>query len=562
MSIKFKLIAGFITVAMIAALIGLISMTNLNAMARSAEHMYMNQTMPLGQLVYITENFQRQRINIRDLVQAQSDTDVRAIEATLTQLDQQVERAYAAYQSTLLPGRGQDLFNLALAARSEFRASFQQQMDLARAGRNQDAIDLIDGQGRVAALAYQAALNDLVSFKMDNAEAEYQQALATAAQISLTVTSIAFVGVIAALILGISIALSISNPLGVAVKLLGQMAQGDLRTRVPPKFLKRGDEIGTLAKALDLFADELRRIVSGILAASQQVAAGSEQISSSAQQLSQGSTEQAANAEEVSSSVEEMSATVKQNADNSQATESIARKSAIDADQGGQAVSQSVEAMKEIATRISIIDEIARQTNLLALNAAIEAARAGEAGKGFAVVASEVRKLAERSQKAAGEIGDLSNKTVSSATNAGSIIQSIIPDIRKTSDLVMEIASASTEQSSGIDQIAKAITQLDTVIQQNASASEELASMAEELSGQSEQLSQTIAFFRIDDALSPIAQLLPVKKTMAPSTTPNASPHRPQRTAPPSGKTAITLAKKEAITRAAVPASDSDFEEF
>jgi len=169
---------------------------------------------------------------------------------------------------------------------------------------------------------------------------------------------------------------------------------------------------------------------------------------------------QAASAEEVSASVEEMAATVRQNTDNAIATESIAQKSSRDAELGGMSVVESVQAMKEIAGKISIIDEIARQTNLLALNAAIEAARAGEAGKGFAVVASEVRKLAERSQKASGEIGELSRATVASATEAGQIIQKLVPDIKRTADLVQEISSASKEQSTGVEQISKAVTQL------------------------------------------------------------------------------------------------------
>ncbi len=195
----------------------------------------------------------------------------------------------------------------------------------------------------------------------------------------------------------------------------------------------------------------------------------------------------------MSSSLEEISATIKQNTDNSVTTEQISRKAA--ADEGGKAVMAAVTAINAIAKKVVIIDEIARQTKLLALNAAIEAAWAGEAGKGFAVVASEVRKLAERSQQAAGEITELTGDTVETASKAGDLIQKIVPDIKKTAELVQEIAAASREQSSGAEQISLAMTQLDNVIQQNASASEELASMAEELTGQSEQLVEAMGFF-------------------------------------------------------------------
>ncbi len=226
-----------------------------------------------------------------------------------------------------------------------------------------------------------------------------------------------------------------------------------------------------------------------------QVTEGNQEISSTAQEMSQGATEQASSAEEVSASVEEIAATIKQNTDNSLATEKISSRAAQDADEGSRAVIDSVAAMNDIANKIGIIDEIARQTNLLALNAAIEAARAGDAGRGFAVVASEVRKLAERSQKAAGEITELSRSTVATTTKAGAAIQKIVPDIKHTAELVQEIAAASREQSAGAEQIGKAISQLDTVIQQNASASEEMASMAEELFAQSERLTEAMKFF-------------------------------------------------------------------
>ena len=196
--------------------------------------------------------------------------------------------------------------------------------------------------------------------------------------------------------------------------------------------------------------------------------------------------------------MEQMTSNIRQNADNAMQTEKIAVKSADGARQGGKAVEETVHAMKEIANKISIIEEIARQTNLLALNAAIEAARAGEHGKGFAVVASEVRKLAERSQKAAAEISQLSASSVEVAERAGALLGQMVPDIQKTAELVQEINAASREQDLGAGQINKAIQQLDQVIQQNASASEEMSSTAEELSSQAEQLQSTIAFFRVD----------------------------------------------------------------
>ncbi|MBF0426111.1 MAG: hypothetical protein HQL66_09885, partial [Magnetococcales bacterium] len=218
-----------------------------------------------------------------------------------------------------------------------------------------------------------------------------------------------------------------------------------------------------------------------------------------AQNLSQGATEQAASVEETSAAMEQMASNIANNTETSQATEKIAHKASKDAEEGGNAVNEAVTAMKEIASKISIIEEIARQTNLLALNAAIEAARAGEHGKGFAVVAAEVRKLAERSQMAAGEISQLSATSVQVAEKAGGIISKLVPDIRKTAELVQGIASSSQEQTLGAQQINTAIQQLDQVIQQNAGASEEMAATSEELSAQAEILAQAISFFRVGE---------------------------------------------------------------
>ncbi len=309
-------------------------------------------------------------------------------------------------------------------------------------------------------------------------------------------------GAFAALLLGVFIAFIITRDLLRQIggepyyisELARKVADGDLSMHLASN---RKQDSGVYAAIKDMIG-KLTGIVTEVTSASDNVSSGSQEISSTAQQLSQGATEQAASAEEVSSSMEEMGANIKQNADNALQTEKIALKSSEDATKGGEAVAKTVGAMKDIAEKISIIEEIARNTNLLALNAAIEAARAGEHGKGFAVVAAEVRKLAERSQKAAGEIGELSKASVETAENSGSLFTAIVPDIQKTAELVQEISAASGEQNSGVDQINKAIMQLDTVIQQNASASEEMASMAEELSSQAEHLQGTMSFFKLN----------------------------------------------------------------
>ena len=277
-----------------------------------------------------------------------------------------------------------------------------------------------------------------------------------------------------------------------ATDIAKEIADGNLLLEVKERSANDG-----LMQALASMVQNLTKVVGDVKAAADNVTAGSQELSSTSEQMSQGASEQAASAEEASASMEQMSSNIRQNADNSLQTEKIAVKSATDANESGKAVVKTVSAMKEIAAKITIIEEIARQTNLLALNAAIEAARAGEHGKGFAVVASEVRKLAERSQKAAGEIGDLSLSSVEVAENAGELLQRLVPDINKTAELVQEISAACKEQDTGAEQINKAIQQLDQVIQQNAGASEEMASTAEELASQAEQLQGTIAFFRI-----------------------------------------------------------------
>ncbi|PKP11451.1 MAG: hypothetical protein CVU09_04070 [Bacteroidetes bacterium HGW-Bacteroidetes-4] len=297
-----------------------------------------------------------------------------------------------------------------------------------------------------------------------------------------------------ALLLSISIARIIVNPIKGLKTNIEHLGEGDL------KFSFRydsEDEVGVMAKSLTQMTNKLNEIIGGIMEGSIGIQSASNQINSGSQQISQSSSEAAASVEEISASVEQMASNIQQNNDNAKETEKIAVQSAETINRGNESVQVMLKSMSEIAERIGIINDIALQTNILALNAAVEAARAGEHGKGFAVVAAEVRKLAELSKNAATQIDELSINGVKISEEAGKNLNEIVPQIKKTAALVQEISAASMEQSSGAEQINESIQQLNQVTQQNASASEELAATAEELNSQAEQLREMISFFKM-----------------------------------------------------------------
>jgi methyl-accepting chemotaxis protein len=361
------------------------------------------------------------------------------------------------------------------------------------------------GELQVKFTAARTALEERLARARSDDEATVRHWL-TSSREQVGRTATVFALVIGLAILGGAVVLlrfgrSLSSRLGDLSRIAGLIAHdGDLTQQVASS---GSDEVAELQEAMAVMARRLAEVIAQVRAGADALAGAAGQVANTSTALSTGTGEQAASVEETTSSLEEMSASIGQNAENSRQTEQMANQGARNAEESGRAVGETVGAMKSIAEKIGIIEEIAYQTNLLALNAAIEAARAGDHGRGFAVVATEVRKLAERAQKAAKEIGTLAGGSVEVAERSGVLIAELVPAIRKTADLVQEVAAASQEQSAGVGQVTKAMGVVDQVTQRNAAAAEELSSTAEEMSAQAEELTRTVGFFKLSAAQGP-----------------------------------------------------------
>ena len=405
----------------------------------------------------------------------------------------EIERAVEPTATNCTRG-GKEAFAQARAARLRYEPAYARARQVLAEGRRDDANRLAVAEVIPALGAVHDGWKRFLAHEgthIGDAATDGTARYDTARWVTLLLLGIS---VVAMLGLAIAITRSITAPLGTAVQVADRIARGDLSQVVDASST---DEVGRLLAAMKAMKERLAQTIGEVRAGADALAGASAQVSATAQTLSQGTGEQAASVEETTSSLEEMSASITRNADNARNTEAMAKDGANGADESGKSVTETMEAMKSIAQKISIIEEIAYQTNLLALNAAIEAARAGEHGKGFAVVATEVRKLAERAQVAAREIGAVAGSSVKVAERSGKLIAELVPGIRKTADLVQEVAAASAEQSAAVSQVSRAMANVDQVTQRNASAAEELSSTAEEMASQAESLQRLMAFFAL-----------------------------------------------------------------
>ena len=513
MKLATKLFGSFVVVLVLMAGLGGYAISQLGTVNGAASELANDWLPSVASIVEAKSTIHHLRVLEYERMAATEPADLARVEKDLEQGMVDLRESEEKFASLLSSDQEKQSFEAYKVERDAFIADHKKFLELVDAGKNADALTLLNGESLQRYEALRSLTKKIGNTEIEGgAKASAEAALVYEAARRWTMVAIAVCTVLA-LLMAFAITRGITGPLRRALDIARRLSTGDLTMEIE---VDSKDETGQLLQAMRDMVNKLSQVVTDVQGGAEALAGASEEVSATAQSLSQASSEQAASVEETSASMEQMTASIAQNTENARMTDGMATKAATEAAEGGDAVKATVLAMTQIAQKIGIIDDIAYQTNLLALNAAIEAARAGEHGKGFAVVAAEVRKLAERSQVAAQEISTVASSSVQLAEKAGMLLDAIVPNIRKTSDLVQEITAASEEQSSGVAQINAAVMQLSQTTQQNASSSEELAATAEEMSGQAEQLQSTMGFFKVSDNPVVHNRVKPQGKTAAP----------------------------------------------
>ena len=507
-SIRGKLLMSFGALLVVAFGMGVMEWSTVSSMTEQFDGLYRNNLQAATHLADAERGMWELRFGLPNYYTG--EVDGRAmIRAGSERWIQQVDRNLEAYAALPISPEEKAVLAELRASYPEYIRARPRFFELMDAGKTDEAKVFRATQTNPPAARTVAALGKLIALQRKAGEAKQHEFAAQAARSQRALWILLVVSVVLGTVISVLVGRQITVPIDRLVRVAERIAAGRLDETVQ---VDATDETGRLQRAVRDMADRLSRIIREVDGSVAAVSGAAGQVSATAQTLSQGTSEQAASVEETSASLEGMSGTIARNAEHSREMEATALRGANDAGESGKVVQQTVTAMRTIAKRVSVIEEIAYQTNLLALNATIEAARAGDAGRGFAVVAAEVRKLAARSQSAAGEIMDVARSSVEVAERSGAMLEALVPTIHKTAELGKEVASASGEQTSGVAQITRAMQQVEQITQRNAAAAEELASTAEELSQRAAALDGLLAFFRGDGAVD-----LPAREAALPA---------------------------------------------
>lgn len=508
MKIGVKLIAGFLIVALIAGAIGVMGVINIRHIDELDTKLYETMTVPLGEMVIIVESYQRMRGNMKDILLSTTGAEISEYENRIKARNEEFDKNLKSYEKTLFTEEGKKLTKDLFQYKSQYDAIVTEAIKQVKQNNHSQAQFLVKGEGERIRAEMETAYRRMMEIKVQAAKQTAEDNTKTANASTVQTIILIIAGMVISIALGVFISLSIKKPIDKLVNVSQKIANGDLDVMID---INRKDEIGVLANAFSLMAENINDVMSNISSASEQVASGSKQVSDSSMALSQGATEQASSIEELTASLEEIAAQTKQNADSANQANGLADTARVNAAQGNEQMKNMLKAMDEIndsssniSKIIKVIDEIAFQTNILALNAAVEAARAGQHGKGFAVVAEEVRNLAARSANAAKETTSMIEGSIKKveggtkiANETADALNKIVEGVAKVAALVGDIATASNEQAAGIEQINQGIMQVSQVVQTNSATSEESAAASEELAGQAELLKEQVARFKL-----------------------------------------------------------------